>query len=494
MYATAASAVFNSMQDDTRGFSAALDFALSADEILDLYNNAPCGYHSLDTNGHFRRINNTALRWLGYTRDELVGQLRFIDLLTPESQINFQANFPLFKKQGWIRDLEFTMVRKDGSTIEILLNATATLNAKGEFIASRSSIFDITARKKAENALKEREWFIDRVVSFTPDLVYVYDAKLKQNIFANQSICSLLGYAHGEVEEVEGSLFEQVIHPEDLPRVTAHVTRILTAPDDRMQQTEFRVRHSDGSYRIFASRDSVFQRDAEGQVQQYLGIAQDVTEQREAHRALEEHARTVREYALRVAMQRDELEIANRRLEALATTDGLTGLLNHRAFQDQLRADFERAQQQGAPLSLILLDVDYFKQYNDSFGHPAGDEVLKAVAEVLRNNLRGSDSPARYGGEEFAVILPNTSAEAAVMIGERIRHVVEMIPDPHRAITASIGVSSLRLDTPVPTLLIGDADGAMYQAKRGGRNCVRHSIGDPIPERTPENPVSLKSL
>jgi PAS domain S-box-containing protein len=125
-----------------------------ADEISDLYNNAPCGYHSLDEDGSFISINDTELRWLGYTRDEIVGKKRFEDLITPESLNVFKQNFPIFKKQGWISDLEFDMIRKDGSIFPVLLNATAVKDASGKFLRSRSTLFDITERRKADKALQ----------------------------------------------------------------------------------------------------------------------------------------------------------------------------------------------------------------------------------------------------------------------------------------------------------------------------------------------------
>jgi PAS domain S-box-containing protein len=126
----------------------------SADEILDLYNRAPCGYHSVDKDGIFVRINDTELSWLGYTREEMIGKLKFSDLVTPEGVKTVQESLPKLKAEGAIRDLEYDMVRKDGTILPVLLSATAVTDRAGKYLMSRSTIYDITARKRAENEVR----------------------------------------------------------------------------------------------------------------------------------------------------------------------------------------------------------------------------------------------------------------------------------------------------------------------------------------------------
>lgn len=125
-----------------------------ADEIEDLYNKAPCGYHSLDADGYYIRINDTELAWLGYERDEVVGKMGFFDMLSPASRETFQERFESMKVQGLARDLEFEMVRRDGTILPVLINATAIRDADGNFLSSRSTMNDITDRKRAEEALR----------------------------------------------------------------------------------------------------------------------------------------------------------------------------------------------------------------------------------------------------------------------------------------------------------------------------------------------------
>lgn len=124
-----------------------------ADEFQDLYDNAPCGYHSLDADGTYTQINDTELRWLGYSREEVVDKLKFSDVITAESLQTFRQNFPLFKARGWINDLEFEMVRRDGTTFTVVLSATAIKDAEGNYVSSRSTLFDITDRKHREQEI-----------------------------------------------------------------------------------------------------------------------------------------------------------------------------------------------------------------------------------------------------------------------------------------------------------------------------------------------------
>jgi diguanylate cyclase (GGDEF)-like protein len=176
--------------------------------------------------------------------------------------------------------------------------------------------------------------------------------------------------------------------------------------------------------------------------------------------------------------QNESLAEANAKLEALATTDGMTGLANHRAFQGRLRTEMARAERHGTPLALLLLDVDHFKRYNDTYGHPAGDDVLCTVGRLMREAVREGDLAARYGGEEFAVLLPATDVESALAIAERIRAAVAAYPFPHADVTLSAGVTDVTIvGSDDPEDLVGSADAALYAAKRAGRNRVVVAAG-----------------
>jgi diguanylate cyclase (GGDEF)-like protein len=175
-----------------------------------------------------------------------------------------------------------------------------------------------------------------------------------------------------------------------------------------------------------------------------------------------------------------EQKLAQNALHSLAHKDGLTELSNRRAFDDKLIADCYQAQQTQTSISLLLLDVDYFKQYNDIYGHQRGDECLKAIAKAIsEHSLRPTDLTARYGGEEFAIILPGVDASGAQLVAERIRNAVYNLQYQHSAsesaeyVTISIGVTSvIAHDNIEPNTLIAIADKALYQAKHSGRNRV----------------------
>ncbi len=161
----------------------------------------------------------------------------------------------------------------------------------------------------------------------------------------------------------------------------------------------------------------------------------------------------------------------------LAITDGLTSLYNHRFFRERLKQEFERANRYKRPLSLVMMDIDFFKHYNDAHGHPQGDELLKSFSAILKKTIRDSDLAARYGGEEFVVILPETGGELAFTAAERVRKAIEIndFPggetQPGGRITVSIGVSSYTEGISLDEFL-KSADTALYRAKEEGRNRV----------------------
>jgi diguanylate cyclase (GGDEF)-like protein len=196
------------------------------------------------------------------------------------------------------------------------------------------------------------------------------------------------------------------------------------------------------------------------------------------------------EAELRIA--EEHLQERNQELTVLATNDGLTGIANRRHFDDTLAREMNRATRTGVPVSLVLMDVDFFKKYNDRYGHVAGDDCLRQVAHTLRKSLgRPSDLAARYGGEEFAVILPGTGAVGARYVAERLRLAILDLALPHAdnkggLVTISAGVRTFHPgtgDIGEPGEFVNQADALLYQAKAGGRNRVCGDLdnGDPAP-------------
>jgi diguanylate cyclase (GGDEF)-like protein len=180
---------------------------------------------------------------------------------------------------------------------------------------------------------------------------------------------------------------------------------------------------------------------------------------------------------LRIKKLQDELDEANKRLKKLSITDGLTGLFNHRHIQQLLRDEWQRTQRTDEPLAVVMLDLDKFKQVNDTYGHPTGDVILYETARILEDTAREIDMVGRYGGEEFVGILPNTDEDAAAQFAERVRKRVESHvfrdEDTEVRMTMSCGLAAYPDEAvDAPEELLKRADEALYAAKEGGRNRV----------------------
>jgi diguanylate cyclase (GGDEF)-like protein len=173
----------------------------------------------------------------------------------------------------------------------------------------------------------------------------------------------------------------------------------------------------------------------------------------------------------------ESIQSLTTKLERLGLTDGLTGIYNRRFFDQMLPREVNRSHRLGAQVSLLMLDIDHFKRFNDRLGHPAGDEALRTLVRTLNQRLRAMDFVARYGGEEFAVVLPGADRDSALATAERLRSAVESatfgLPANSERLTVSIGVAVYPEDADDASSLLAAADSALYAAKRAGRNTVR---------------------
>lgn len=224
--------------------------------------------------------------------------------------------------------------------------------------------------------------------------------------------------------------------------------------------------------------DKVPRNPSRDQVQALEALSRQVVAQLELRRMADDLRRSQEHresYLRRLESYQRQLEAANAQLRRESRTDMLTGVPNHGAFQTFFEDEVCRSVRRGLDLTLILVDVDNFKSYNDCFGHPAGDAALRLVAGHIQANLRADDFLARYGGEEFAVVLPETSSAAADTLAERLRGAIEAAEFPHRRITLSIGVCTRNGPDIDGGKMILLADQTLYRAKEGGRNRVEHA-------------------
>ena len=344
-------------------------------------------------------------------------------------------------------------------------------------ILARQAIFQLELRRMAgeqERALalqarrEARLMEAQRVAHFGS---WEFDLASRELTWS-QEMFRLLDFAPSKGAPTYTKLLERY-HPDD---ISMHSRIVRQCEEDANPYAyDIRAIMNDGSVRWFHTRGNA-ERDAQNQPVRLFGIMRDVTEEKAYQQRIEEQMLTIQESTVELEWQKGELEAANIKLEMLATTDGLTGLKNQRAVQERLREEFQRALRHNNSLSLVMVDVDKFKSYNDAFGHPAGDQVLQHVATVLLRTARTTDIVGRYGGEEFVVLLPETNADSAMQAAERFRAAIECAEWPQARITISLGVATLNRLTPDGSTLVSEADKALYKSKQSGRNCVSRAL------------------
>jgi PAS domain S-box-containing protein len=252
-----------------------------ATEVYDLYNNAPCGYHSLNSDGVYVQMNDTELRWLGYEREEVINKLAFSDLVTPQSLETFRTNFPIFKQRGWIKDLEFDLIRKDGSTMHVLVSATAITGDKGEYVMSRATVFDITDLKLAQESIRESEARYRMLAENATDVVFRIEATGRVS-YVSPSCRAVLGYGP---EQVLGQDALSFAHPGDMSLAYAEVES--AAVEDRPSLSfTIRFRRADGGYIWLETVGKILRSEQTGEVLGYIASGRDVTARKQAIDAL----------------------------------------------------------------------------------------------------------------------------------------------------------------------------------------------------------------
>ncbi len=424
------------------------DTLLRKAEFLEtILQTSPDGIVGNDRAGNIFLFNGGAERIFGYSRDEVIGIIDVSRLYPPGEarEIKEYIHSEQYGGRGRLVDFETSVLSGTGIRIPIRLSC-AVLHDRGREIGTVGFFQDISSGKEILKRMQESEKRFRGIVESARDgiLTIGEDRTIRM---ANRAAEEMLGYDDGEMEGMEIRRLFPAAYAENWDLVARYA---LSGGDPAEKHVEIAARKKSG--------DPI-----------------------PVHISLSE-ARVPGQPALLTAILRDisEWKSQEEELRRLSITDPLTRLYNRRHFQSLAQREVQRALRNKVPFSVLMIDLDHFKGYNDRYGHPEGDKLLQETGELIRNSFRSMDTGFRFGGEEFVVLLPETGSFGAMVSAERFRIRFadrERIPGPDGnpiTVTASIGIAEYREGSDLDDL-VRDADLAMYAAKNRGRNrCVTH--------------------
>lgn len=409
-----------------------------------------------DPQGRFLVANPATAKLMGAaSKDQLIGRTDF-DFYPLETALSFQQDEDRISSSHAPVRLEQKFVSTDGSVAWLSTLKVPFPRIDGRFTGIITHNRDITAQKELELALVETQARLTDALAHMADGLAMFDSD-GHLVYCNSLYRQMLSHVDHAVQP--GATVAMIladllaggrivvpdgVTPEEwLDRELAAIARLETTETQLLDGRWIQKRHR-------SIRDGA-----------WLSVLSDITEHKKAEHSLQE---------------------ANAKLLVLAHVDGLTGLTNRRAFDDRLYVEFSRAERHNHSVGLLLIDIDRFKAYNDTYGHPEGDSCLRAVAECLKVHARRpSDVAARYGGEEFVAIFPDIDGDGLLLIAEAFRQAIRTLAIAHVGsekglITVSVGASLMKgpCDLHGPADLLRLADQALYRAKGAGRDCVRY--------------------
>ena len=437
------------------------------------------GYYEIDLTGNFIFFNRAIPLMSGYSPDELQS-LNGLDLVAPENMAEARQLFKDALKKGTATQyVEINFSKKDGTTVFVKMTVAAVKNANGRASGFHGFVRDVTERRlheeqqrRIQEQLDDTNEILEGAVAdsnakaveaeianielnqiFNTSLDGLWILDLERNVIrANDTMVAMLGM---DRDAIEGHKCYDILDGQCHPGRECVIKKIKKKKVPIFYDIELSVSGKATPFALTVTPFFGLESDLVGVLENF----RDITERKTAEKTLQR---------------------ANDELKRLATVDGLTDIANRRTLDDCLEKEWRRITREKGEIAFILSDVDFFKKYNDTYGHLEGDECLKAVARALAGAVRRpADFVARYGGEEFAAVLPNTDLEGAICVAENIRQAVEDLKIEHRnsdaapVVTLSLGVACAQPETGyLPESLLTTADQALYAAKEAGRNQV----------------------
>ena len=425
--------------------------------ILD---NSIVGIALARTDGRYLETNDSFTRMFGYSTEEINEIQNALIDKTDGIFSHRQHLDALVAGKSSFQTIDHRFVRKDGSIFWISISSAPIYGEQGEIESMICITQDINERKLAEERLQ-------RILSELPIATLVVDAS-RRITYRSAKFEKLFGYTPNDVSALHNWLplaFPDPAYLEQARKTGTEIVALSKRTGHASGPAELRVRCKDGTHKTveFHYVDLL---------DQGIWMMNDITEQND----MEESMRAINDHLME---RLGEISGLQEQLRKQAMHDSLTGLFNRRYLDEMLERELSRARREGPPLTVMMLDIDYFKKLNDTYGHQAGDEVLRRLADLLRQNSRAEDIPCRYGGEEFLLVLPNMGREDALSRAEQWRHEFEsmniVFGQVTMSSTVSIGIATFPEHGQTRDTLIEAADKALYAAKHKGRNRVEIS-------------------
>ena len=386
---------------------------------------------------------------LGYELDQMPNGIEaYTALIHPEDRPRFREVLARDKASTEPYRVEFRFRRPDGSYMWVKEQGITRYSAQGDPIQVIGYIADIGARKRTELALTQQNELFRQVTETIREAFYVFDLDRNRYSYVSPAHENIWGLPV-EATYQDPEVWKALVHPDDLAYVLQD--EVWTQQHNSPSTTEYRIIRASGEVRWIEDKTFPIQ-DQAGRVHKLIGVEADITARKTAEL---------------------ELRRRNEQLNRLASIDALTQVANRRQLQDSLEVEWQRHQQTQKPLTLIMVDIDHFKAFNDRYGHLAGDDCLRQVAQALQRCVSAQDLVSRYGGEEFSILLPKTDSSGARAMARRLQNAIAALKIAHPyasdtgTLTISIGVAVFQTINGLTTeAALTEADKALYQAKQ----------------------------